>query len=115
MAALCAERNGADLEHSPAYTYARDPLHIDGVGQGRGRGCLRIEVAGAVRVAGQLQSHPRKFLAHLFRSRAAFGPGRNHGRQRPSAPQHQAVHELLSQRSSLHGISRDFQLTYYAG
>lgn len=76
---------------------------------------LRIEVSGAVRVAGQLQSHPREFLARLFRSRATFGPGQNHGHQRLSAPQHQAVHELLSQRTSLHGISRDFQLAHYAG
>ncbi|WP_405682408.1 NAD(P)/FAD-dependent oxidoreductase [Streptomyces sp. NBC_00057] len=31
-AALCAEQNiDADLEHAPAYTYTRDPQHIDEV------------------------------------------------------------------------------------
>ncbi|MFE7045908.1 hypothetical protein ACFU9X_42875 [Streptomyces atratus] len=31
-AALCAELNiDADLEHAPAYTYTRDPQHIDEV------------------------------------------------------------------------------------
>ncbi|WRZ96641.1 FAD-dependent oxidoreductase [Streptomyces sp. NBC_00841] len=86
-AALCIELNiDADLEYAPAYTYTRDPQHIDEVRDeaeaARRAGLdasfvtdteLPFEVAGAVRVAGQLHFHPRKFLLSLAEKAVAAG------------------------------------------
>ncbi|MBT2510396.1 FAD-dependent oxidoreductase [Streptomyces sp. ISL-98] len=78
-AALCAELHiDADLEHASAYTYVQDPRRTGEIRNeaeaARRAGLdasfvteteLPFEVAGAVRVDGQLQFHPRKFLLAL--------------------------------------------------
>ncbi|MFE6403819.1 FAD-dependent oxidoreductase [Streptomyces alboflavus] len=76
---LCAELGiDADLERAPALTYAQDPGRVGELEQeaaaARRAGLdasfvtdtdLPFDIAGAVRVEGQLQFHPRKFLLAL--------------------------------------------------
>ncbi|MFD4475125.1 FAD-dependent oxidoreductase [Streptomyces sp. NPDC058471] len=78
-AALCAELDiDAELERAAAFTYVQDPARVDELRQeaaaARRAGLdasfttdteLPFDVAGAVRVEGQLQFHPRKFLLAL--------------------------------------------------
>lgn len=78
-AALCAELGiDADLEPASAFTYVQDPGRVEELKQeaaaARRAGLdasfvtdtdLPFDVAGAVRVDGQLQFHPRKFLLAL--------------------------------------------------
>ena len=95
VAALCAELDiDADLERVPAYTYVEDAGSVDQVraeaDTARRAGLeatfvtstgLPFPVAGAVRVEGQLQFHPRKFLLALAERFTAAG-GRIHERTR---------------------------------
>ncbi|MFF0061533.1 FAD-dependent oxidoreductase [Streptomyces sp. NPDC005279] len=94
-AALCAQLDiDADLERAPAYTYAEDPQRADEIRDeaeaARRAGLdasfvteteLPFPVSGAVRVEGQLQFHPRKFLLALAEKFVAAG-GRVHERSR---------------------------------
>ncbi|MGI5404293.1 FAD-dependent oxidoreductase [Streptomyces sp. CA-135486] len=94
-AALCADLDiDAELERTPAYTYVTDPQRADEVRAeaeaARRAGLdasfvteteLPFPVAGAVRVAGQLQFHPRKFLLALADKITGAG-GRIHERTR---------------------------------
>lgn len=95
VAALCAELGiDADLERVPAYTFVEDPKRVDEVraeaDTARRAGLeatfvtdteLPFPVAGAVRVEGQLQFHPRKFLLGLAERFVRAG-GRIHERTR---------------------------------
>ncbi|MEV6782344.1 FAD-dependent oxidoreductase [Streptomyces sp. NPDC051098] len=95
VAALCAELDiDADLERVPAYTFVEDPKRVDEVraeaDTARRAGLeatfvtdteLPFPVAGAVRVEGQLQFHPRKFLLGLAERFVRAG-GRIHERTR---------------------------------
>ncbi|EPH42796.1 FAD-dependent oxidoreductase [Streptomyces aurantiacus] len=86
-AALCAELDiDADLERAPALTYVQDPERVDELRReaaaARRAGLdasfvtdtdLPFAVAGAVRVEGQLQFHPRKFLLALAEHITAAG------------------------------------------
>ncbi|MDI3404138.1 FAD-dependent oxidoreductase [Streptomyces cavernicola] len=98
IVALCAELGiEADLERAPALTYLRDPEGVHDLkaeaAAARRAGLdasyvteteLPFEVAGAVRVDGQLQFHPRKFLLGLAERIEAAG-GRIHERSRVTA------------------------------
>ncbi|GGV10571.1 FAD-dependent oxidoreductase [Streptomyces spectabilis] len=78
-AELCADlRIDADLERAPAFTYLQDPARVpelqEEAAAARRAGLdasfvtdteLPFAIAGAVRVDGQLQFHPRKFLLAL--------------------------------------------------
>lgn len=95
VAALCAELGiDPDLERVPAYTFVEDPKRVDEVraeaDTARRAGLeatfvtdteLPFPVAGAVRVEGQLQFHPRKFLLGLAERFVRAG-GRIHERTR---------------------------------
>jgi glycine/D-amino acid oxidase-like deaminating enzyme/nitrite reductase/ring-hydroxylating ferredoxin subunit len=83
-----------DLERAPAYTYVRDPAHVDQVraeaAAARAAGLpaafvtttgLPFPVAGAVRVEDQAQFHPRKYLLALAADLVAHG-GAVHERTR---------------------------------
>ncbi|MET7617971.1 FAD-dependent oxidoreductase [Streptomyces sp. NPDC005408] len=97
-ATLCAQLDiDADLERAPAYTYAEDANRAgeirDEAEAARRAGLdasfvteteLPFPVSGAVRVAGQLQFHPRKFLLALAEKFVAAG-GRIHERSRVTA------------------------------
>jgi glycine/D-amino acid oxidase-like deaminating enzyme/nitrite reductase/ring-hydroxylating ferredoxin subunit len=94
-AALCAELDiDADLERAPAHTYVEDPRRADEIKAeaeaARRAGLdasyvteteLSFPVAAAVRVEGQLQFHPRKFLLALA-ERITDAGGRIHERTR---------------------------------
>ncbi|MDI3387915.1 FAD-dependent oxidoreductase [Streptomyces sp. B-S-A8] len=92
---LCAELGiEAELERAPTVTYLRDPERVGELRKeaaaARRAGLdasfvtdagLPFDVAGAVRVDGQLQFHPRKFLLGLADRITAAG-GRIHERSR---------------------------------
>ncbi|NBE52821.1 FAD-dependent oxidoreductase [Streptomyces boluensis] len=94
-AALCADLGiDAEIERAPAYTYVRDHDRLDEVRAeaeaARRAGLdaafvtdteLPFEIAGAVRIADQVQFHPRKFLLALAGHITAAG-GRIHERAR---------------------------------
>ncbi|MEV0320248.1 FAD-dependent oxidoreductase [Streptomyces sp. NPDC050658] len=94
-AALCAELSvDADLERADAFTYVQDPTRVDEIKEeaaaARRAGLdasfvtdteLPFDIAGAVRVAGQLQFHPRKFLLALA-EHITRGGGRIYERSR---------------------------------
>lgn len=82
---------------------------------------LPFEVAGAVRVARQLQSHRGSSWRASSEAEPPLAPDGTtdvNGRPRRIVAgireRHRAVHELLSRESPLHGISRYLQLAYYA-
>ncbi|MEV2250287.1 FAD-dependent oxidoreductase [Streptomyces sp. NPDC050147] len=97
-AALCAELDiDAELEPAPAFTYAQDPARVDELRReadaARRAGLdasfvteteLPFDIAGAVRVDGQLQFHPRKFLLGLAENITSAG-GRIFERARVTA------------------------------
>ncbi|MDQ8703790.1 FAD-dependent oxidoreductase [Streptomyces sp. LHD-70] len=108
---LCAELGiEADLERMPAVTYLRDPERVgelkEEAAAARRAGLdasfvtetgLPFDVAGAVRVDGQLQFHPRKFLLGLAERVTAAG-GRIHEHSRVTAL-HDGAHCRLTVES----------------
>ncbi|MEU4996137.1 FAD-dependent oxidoreductase [Streptomyces sp. NPDC021622] len=97
-AALCDELHiDAELERAPAFTYVQDPERVDEIEQeaaaARRAGLdasfvtdteLPFDISGAVRVGGQLQFHPRKFLLALAENIITAG-GRIFERSRVTA------------------------------
>ncbi|MFM9372697.1 FAD-dependent oxidoreductase [Streptomyces sp. Da 82-17] len=116
---LCAELGiDADLERAPAVTYLRDPDRLVELKQeaaaARRAGLdasfvteteLPFDVAGAVRVDGQLQFHPRKFLLGLAERIVAAG-GRVHEQARVTAL-HDGTHCRLTTEDGVTVHARD--------
>lgn len=119
VADVCAELGAdAELERVPAYTYAESTRRVEEIRAeaeaAREAGLpaefvretgLPYPVAGAVRVPGQLQFHPRKYLLALVRDLTARG-GRVHERSR-AVGLHDGTRCRVTTESGAEVVARD--------